>query len=66
MRKIEVPILDQDLQERFESWLSKRGNLFEREIHNLIIYVSDEQDAFWIGYAFNKRLFDGLINNTVG
>jgi hypothetical protein len=72
MKKIDVPLLELDLQERFENWLSKRGNLFEKEksIHaqTFTIYVADEQDAFWIGcnyISLRNRLFDGPLTQTL-
>jgi putative methionine-R-sulfoxide reductase with GAF domain len=69
MKTIEVPLLQQDLQKRFESWLKKRGNLITRKKETIIIYVSNEQDAFWIGcnyVALENKLFDGPLTKTLG
>jgi hypothetical protein len=73
MNTIEIPLLDEELQRRFENWLTNRGNLFDRvkscKAETFTIYVANEQDAFLIGCNYvtlTYKLFDGPLTTTLG
>lgn len=70
---IDVPLLEKDLQVRFENWLAERGTNFAKirsiNAQHFVVIPKDEQDAFWIGcnyVALANRLFDGPLTRTLG